>query len=146
MTDVTLRPATDSDEDVIRNCITQAYAAAKRNIVDLPDVTSGIAEDIVAHEVIVAEVGSRVLGVVIFDVSADAITVFNLAVSPKAQGLGLARRLLDFVESTAVRRKRRVLRLRTHVEMAKTQAIYAHMGWIETGRTGNSVLFEKQVS
>ncbi len=146
MAEITLRKATMSDEKRIQQCVSQAYASVREEIADLPDVTGGIHEDIARNDVILAEKDGQLLGVVVFGNTSDGVMIYNLAVSPDAQGQGIARRLLHAVEATADRRQSTVLRLRTHAKMRKTRAMYGHMGWVETGTTGNTVLLEKTIA
>ncbi|WP_037307153.1 GNAT family N-acetyltransferase [Ruegeria halocynthiae] len=146
MSQVQIRKARQSDVEPIRVCIAQAYADAIRDIPDLPDVTAGICQDIEMHEALVAVLGPEVVGYVVFGPDGDALKVFNLAISPQAQGRGLARELLKAVETAAQDSGLRRLRLRTHCLMQGTVAMYQHLGWVEKGRNGNSVLMEKPIS
>ncbi len=146
MPELGLREAMLSDAEAIRNCIASAYAEAMRDIADLPDVTGGIAEDIVNHQVTVAEEGAHLLGVIVFDQMDDSMMIFNLAVSPDAQGRGIARKLLSVAEARAAQHGLTTLRLRTHRLMTSTCAMYRHLGWKEVGTTGDTILMEKQVS
>ena len=63
-----------------------------------------------------------------------SLLVENVAVHPRAQGSGLGRRLMDFAESEAARRGLAKLSLYTNVVMTENQAIYAHLGYVETRR------------
>ncbi len=38
-----------------------------------------------------------------------------------------------------------VLRLSTHVDMPENVRLYIHLGWEETGRTGNKVQMKKNI-
>ncbi len=145
MTEITLRPATIGDVDTIRACIRAAYAEAAAQIPDLPDVASGLEDEIARHQVVVAGVEDVVCGVVIFGRAGSDMMIFNLAVSPEAQGQGIARRLLDIVERAARREHVRTLRLTTHRLMVSTRAMYSHLGWHEVGRERNKVFFAKPV-
>lgn len=146
MAEITFRPANPADTEAIRLCIARAFASALQDIADLPDVTSGIGEDIAAHDVTVAQEGPRILGVIIFGAVADAVMIFNLAVLPETQGRGVARRLLEIAESSARNRNRPYLRLRTHKLMQDTRSIYSHLGWAEVELAENTVLLQKAVS
>ena len=63
-----------------------------------------------------------------------SLLIENVAVHPRAQGSGLGRRLMDFAESEAARRGLAKLSLYTNVVMTENQAIYAHLGYVETRR------------
>ncbi|WP_424830691.1 GNAT family N-acetyltransferase [Ruegeria sp.] len=145
MTQQNPRRATLADVKAIRDCLSSAYAEAIRDIPDLPDVTGGIEEDIHAHSAFVTEQDGRILGVIIFGVTPDAVMIFNLAVNPDAQGGGIARKLLDLAESAACVAGLPALRLRTHVQMQNTRAMYRHLGWHELEVVKNTVLMEKPV-
>ncbi len=145
MTEIAFRAAKPVDSEAIRLCIARAYASALSDIADLPDVTSGIEQDIAAHNVIVATERQHLLGVIIFDETPDAVMIFNLAVIPEAQGRRVARRLLDLAESHARDQKREFLRLKTHKLMQDTRSVYRHLGWAEVETTQNAVLLEKPV-
>ena len=143
MTTIKLRTAERSDAKSIQVCIASAYADAMRDIADLPDVTSGIEEEIAEHQVVIAEVDGTLLGVIIFDQQAEAMMIFNLAVSPEAQGKGVARQLLAVAEAEAVELGLSILRLRTHRLMHATREMYTHLGWVEVEGAGNSVVMQK---
>lgn len=72
--------------------------------------------------------------------------IFNLGVSPDAQGCGIARQLLDAAETFAKSGGLHTLRLRTHRLMSGTRAMYRHLGWQEVETGGNAVVMEKQVT
>ena len=145
MTEISFRSAIARDADAIRTCVEAAYAEIRLSIPDLPDVTDGIEEDIRDSYVLIAQKEEELLGVVVFGFVENALMIFNLAVSPRAKGQGLARRLLDLAEGMAKDKDYKALRLTTHRLMVETRAIYRHLGWRETGREANKVYFEKSV-
>lgn len=57
-----IRPATAQDSGPLTRCIDVTYAAYKTQINDLPAVSEGVAEDIEAHNVWVAEQDQIVVG------------------------------------------------------------------------------------
>ncbi len=146
MTDLILRTAEPGDVNAIEICITSAYADAIRKFADIPDVASGIEGDIANRNVLVAEEGGQLLGVIIYGLKAGVMMVFNLAVVPQAQGRGLARKLLAAAEADALTAGLSVLCLRTHRLMGETRAMYTHLGWHEVEVTGNSVMMKKNVT
>ncbi|MDA7964499.1 GNAT family N-acetyltransferase [Ruegeria sp.] len=146
MAQMTMRAATGADAEAIRACIAAAYDSARREIPDLPDVTEGIAADIETRSVFVAEGRGQVMGVIIFAAQDDAILINNLAVSPQAQGQGIARHLLEQAESAARAAGLSRLHLRTHRLMQGTRAMYHHLGWAEVDVQGNTVRMEKPVT
>lgn len=146
MSEIELRPAIVEDAQAVTDCIASAYADALRDLPDLPDVTAGVAEDIASHSAWVADRGGDILGFIVFGQTDDAIMIFNLAVSPRAQGKGLAKRLLGLVEEAASAGKVKKLRLRTHLLMRQTVSMYLHLGWVQQKVSGNSVLMEKTLA
>jgi ribosomal protein S18 acetylase RimI-like enzyme len=77
------------------------------------------------------------------------LLLYNIAVSPARQGLGLGRRLLAFAEDEASRRGYREIRLYTHQTMVENQRLYVSIGYEETGRGSeagcNRVFMRKQL-
>ncbi|AXT26227.1 N-acetyltransferase [Ruegeria sp. AD91A] len=142
MSKIKFRTADVADADEVTRCLESAYADATSLIEDLPDVTAGIADDIKTHHVVLA-ISGGIVGAIVFDRVDDAIMVFNLAVSPEAQGQGVARRLMQFAEEEARLRKLSKLRLRTHKMMKGTIAMYLRMGWKVTAQAGNGLTMEK---
>ncbi|WP_299663473.1 N-acetyltransferase [uncultured Ruegeria sp.] len=146
MQSLSIRVAVLDDAEAIRTCLGSAYAASMQEITDLPDVTSGIHDDIKSHQVVIAEAGAQLLGVIVFDRQPDAVKIFNLGVSSEAQGRGVARQLLDAAEAFADESDLSILRLSTHRLMSGTRAMYLHLGWREVDATGNTILMEKHLS
>jgi GNAT superfamily N-acetyltransferase len=64
----------------------------------------------------------------------DHLLLDNIAVWPDRQGRGCGRTLAAFAESEARRLGYRELRLYTHQLMTENQALYARLGFAETGR------------
>ena len=64
----------------------------------------------------------------------DHLLLDNLAVRPGRQGEGIGRRLIAFAEAEARRRGFAALRLYTHATMTENIALYARLGFVETGR------------
>ncbi|MBO9412669.1 MULTISPECIES: GNAT family N-acetyltransferase [unclassified Ruegeria] len=143
MTAIRFANATQKDTTAITNCIKAAYFNAREYLTDLPDVTAGIDRDIAENRVVMAVSEDRLAGVIIFARQGAEMKVFNLAVSPKAQGQGIAGKLLARAEAEAREAGCTLMVLRTHRLMQDTRAIYAHLGWIETEVSGNSVAMQK---
>jgi len=78
--------------------------------------------------------GEPVVAVLTLYPGDDHLLVENVAIHPSAQGQGLGRALLDFAEREAARQGLRRMTLCTHEVMTENQAIYAHLGYTETGR------------
>ena len=78
--------------------------------------------------------GSPITAVLTLCPREDHVYVENIAVDPGSQGRGLGRALMEFAEQEAARRKLNRMALVTHEAMTENQAIYARLGYIETGR------------
>ncbi|MBO9445251.1 GNAT family N-acetyltransferase [Ruegeria sp. R14_0] len=145
MSDFMLRRANPADASKVTTCIQQAYAGPLRDIPDLPDVTACANDDIASHQAWVFADQNDIAGYIVFDQVRDGIMIYNLAVAPKAQGAGLARRLMAKAEEAAREAGVWVLRLRTHRLMESTVSMYLHMGWTQVEVNGNSVLMQKDL-
>ena len=78
--------------------------------------------------------GSPVSGLIVLVPQDDALLIENVAVHPVAQGTGLGRKLLEFAEEQARAAGLSKLTLYTNEVMTENQAIYARLGYRETGR------------
>ena len=135
----TIRPATLKDAPALTRCIDAAYAVYAARILDLPDVSQGIAEDISRHLVFVAERDDQILGGVILIPKAGYALLTNIAVDPDAAGQGVGRGLLTRADEAARRLDLHEIRLSTHVDMPENVSLYQHLGWQVTERRGNKV-------
>ena len=143
MADWTLRTATLQDAAPLATCIEAAYARYRTCIPDLPRVSEGIADDIRSNLVWVAELDQAVIGGLVM-VLKDAYAILaNIAVDPNCKGMGVGRGLIDHAEAECRRLKKAELRLSTHVDMPENVALYEHLGWKETERSGNKVKMTK---
>jgi GNAT superfamily N-acetyltransferase len=127
------RLATLADLPAIRRVITDAYARYL-NRMDRPP-----APMVTDHGPAVARgqvwvFGEPIVGVIVLVQEADCLLVENVAVSPLAQGAGIGRRLMEFAERQAVSAGLNRLTLYTNEVMAENIAIYARLGYGETGR------------
>ena len=87
-----------------------------------------------AGEVWVWDEGGEVLGVLVMRFADDHLFVDNVAVAPGHQGRGLGRELLAFAEERAEREGLPEVRLYTNEKMQENLAVYAKLGFEETGR------------
>lgn len=140
-----LRRATGDDAAPLAACIRDAYAVYEERITDLPAVAEGIADDIQNNIVWVTEIDGSVAGGIVLVLQEDCLLVANVAVHPEWSGLGLGGALMAHAETECREFERGELRLSTHVDMPETIGLYAHLGWEETGRTGNRVFMRKQL-
>ena len=87
-----------------------------------------------AGEVWVRDEGGEVLGVLVMRPADDHLFVDNVAVAPGHQGRGLGRELLAFAKERAEREGLPEVRLYTNEKMHENLAVYARLGFEETGR------------
>jgi ribosomal protein S18 acetylase RimI-like enzyme len=97
------------------------------------------------------EASGEIVGLVVLeDDGEDALLLDNIAVATASQGRGIGRYLIDFAVSEARRRGHAYLRLYTHVLMTENIALYARLGFVETGRVTKSgfdrVYMEKSIA
>ncbi|MEM9761425.1 MAG: GNAT family N-acetyltransferase [Pseudomonadota bacterium] len=85
-------------------------------------------------EVEVIRRGTALDAYLIHFAAGDAWVIENLAVAPAAQGRGLGRTLLAHAEAAGRAAGHTRATLFTNVVMTENQALYARLGWRETGR------------
>ncbi|MGI9510931.1 MAG: GNAT family N-acetyltransferase [Geminicoccaceae bacterium] len=138
-----IRPATKRDAVPLATCIDAAYAGYRKRIEDLPPVSEGIAGDIEANLVWVAELDRSVVGGLILVVRDAYALLANIAVDPDCSGMGIGRGLVEQAEAQCRTLKKAELRLSTHVAIPENIRLYEHLGWKETGRSANKVHMTK---
>lgn len=138
-----IREAELSDADALAACISAAYAHYANRISDLPDVSDGIEDAIVENQVWVAVESDAIVAGLILVPQDDAMKLANVAVHPDHGGKGLGRELIALSEREAMRQGYGEMRLNTHVAMPENVHLYAHLGWEEISRDGNTVSMRK---
>ena len=130
----TLRPAKSEDLSAVAALIEAAY---RHYVPILGRRPRPMDDDLQARlgngELFVIEEDGTLLAVLTMMVQAAAVQIFNFAVHPDAQGRGLLRQMLDFAEAAARREDKSKLTLYTNAAMTRNRAIYAHLGFTETG-------------
>ena len=133
---VTIRSATESDLPAVREIVRSAYTHYIARIGRKPgpmldDYRALISED----RVFVAERDDKtVQGVLVLLPREDAMLLDNVAVTPKAQGLGVGRALLEFAERTAIEAGYGFIKLYTNEAMTENIELYSRLGYAETHR------------
>ncbi len=127
------RPATAGDLASIRGVIAAAYGKYLARM-DRPPapLLRDYRGPVAAGAVWV--IGDPVTGVISLTEDGDSLLIENVAVDPSAQGTGSGRRLMDFAEQEAARRRLSRLTLYTNEVMTENYAIYTHLGYRELGR------------
>jgi len=145
MADWKIRRAKLEDAPALAECIEDAYSAYTTRIADLPLVSEGLAEDIKNNHVSVAVKDHRIVGGLVLVEKKDHLVLANVAVAPKATGMGLGRAFLEHAETEAQRLGLGELQLSTHVDIPENIRLYEHLGWQETARRGNKVQMSKSI-
>ncbi|TWI93367.1 N-acetylglutamate synthase-like GNAT family acetyltransferase [Roseibium hamelinense] len=140
---MSVRQATTQDTNALKLCIDRAYAPFKAALPDLPEVSSGLEEDIQAHSVFVAETGGRIAGGAVLVLDGETAVLFNVAVDPDHGEKGIGRRLIEACCAQAAQRGYSDISLATHAAMPDNVALYRHLGWLEYERSGNKVRMHK---
>ena len=130
----TLRPAKSEDLSAVAALIDAAYRHYVPILGRRPrSMDDDLQARLVNRELFVIEEDVTFLAVLTMMVQPAAVHIFNFAVHPDAQGRGLLRQMLDFAEAAARREDKSKLTLYTNAAMTRNRAIYAHLGFTETG-------------
>ncbi len=132
---ITIRHANVDDAQEMKRCAEAAYQRytfrlGKPPAPMLVDYTSIAARG----EAFVAQIDGKVVGILVFAICDDRITLDNVAVFPEYQGKGIGRRLVQFAEDEAGRRGFPTLDLYTNEAMTENVAIYTRLGYVEFDR------------
>ena len=76
-----------------------------------------------------------IVGAAVLQFNDDHLFIETIAIAPSHQRRGHGRRLIDFVESEARRRRYDETRLHMHLTMARNIALYRKLGYTEYART-----------
>ena len=130
-----LRPATRDDlkavEDIVHAAYVHYIARIGREPGPMLDDYKALIEEGRVH---VVEHDGLVQGLLVLIPQDDALLLDNIAVSPRAQGLGLGRMMLEFAERQAVAAGYGFIRLYTNEAMTENIALYTRIGYAETHR------------
>ena len=131
-----MRPACPEDAPAFRQLVQDAYGHYVARMGKPPgpmldDYDRRIAEG----QAWVLKQDGQIVGLLVLeDLPGGALLLDNVAVAPSAQGKGYGRVLVAFAEAEARRRGHNEVRLYTHVLMTENLALYARLGFRETGR------------
>jgi ribosomal protein S18 acetylase RimI-like enzyme len=131
-----IRRARPEDRAAIEAIVNAAYAIYVERIGKPPgpmldDYAGLIADGMVS---VLADADGTVAAVIVLVPQPDHLLLDNIAVRPDRQSRGLGRRLIEFAEDEARRLGFAELRLYTHEKMTENIALYARLGFVETGR------------
>lgn len=150
MTAADPRRARPEDAEVLRGVVRAAYARYVPRLGREPTpMTDDYAARIAAGQAWILEQEGAPLGVLVLEDKPGSLLLENIAVAPGAQGQGVGKRLIAFVEGEARRRGHALLTLYTNEKMVENIAMYRHLGFTETHRgeqaTHRRVFFEKRL-
>jgi GNAT superfamily N-acetyltransferase len=146
-----IRPANIFDLPAIKRIVADAYRIYVDRIGKPPaPMLDDYSVHIRNYTARVAEQEGSVVGLIVLLPAGDHLLLDNLAVDPAHHGRGFGRALLEFAEHEARRLNYPELRLYTHEKMTENLAMYAALGWEETGRGEQAgywrVFFRKRVA
>jgi ribosomal protein S18 acetylase RimI-like enzyme len=132
---ISLRPATEADVPRLAELVQAAYAHYVERLGGPPrPMTDDYAEVVRAHQVIVAERGGEVVGLVVLGVGDEGFFVDNVAVDPAQHGTGVGKALLEQAEIAARAAGFDSIYLYTHERMVENLALYQRIGYVEYDR------------
>ena len=130
-----IRAAVPADPPAIETIVEAAYSPYVARMGKKPGpMLDDYAARIRDGEAAVLEAEGRVLGLLVLIDQPEALLLDNVAVAEAAQGRGIGKRLVEHAEAEARRRGYRAIALYTHETMTENVAIYAKLGYQETGR------------
>jgi len=136
---VVLRAATSEDAAVLAATIAAAFAQYRGRLMPesgaFRETPEAIARELAQGAgAIIAEQNGEVVGCVMLKPMEADLYVGRLSVSPTARGRGIARRLVEAVESEARRRGARGVRLGVRIVLTDNQRLFTALGYRETSR------------
>jgi ribosomal protein S18 acetylase RimI-like enzyme len=135
VTQVTTRRASPADAEKVAACVRAAYQHYIARIGKPPRPMLEDYEKVIEErDVLLAESGGELAGVVVLGESPGDFRVLNVAVDPRFQKTGVGRTLLQLAEAEARRRGFDRIGLSTHEKMTENQALYARIGYREYDR------------
>ncbi len=145
-----IRRARPADLEAIQEIVETAYSPYIPRMGQKPGpMLDDYAALIAAERVHVAELDGAVAALLVLLPQEDAMLLDNIAVSPRAQGHGIGRALMDFADAQARAGDYARIRLYTNALMTENLVLYPRLGYRETGRVQEKgfdrVYFEKPI-
>jgi ribosomal protein S18 acetylase RimI-like enzyme len=130
-----VRSANLNDTAAVASCVNAAFSVyiARIGIPPAP-MLADFPKIIAAGQVWVAEVATKVVGVLVQYETESGFYIDTVAVLPALQGTGIGRALLLFAETEATRRGFRSIYLCTNSKMTENQVFYPRIGYVEYER------------
>jgi ribosomal protein S18 acetylase RimI-like enzyme len=133
--EVRLRPATKEEAARLKQLVRSAYGHYVERIGWEPrPMTEDYSEVMTRFDVLVAESGGEIVGLIVIGPDEEGFVVDNVAVDPASQGSGVGRLLLERAEEAARAAGFDSIYLYTHDSMTKNIALYRRIGYVEYDR------------
>ena len=132
---IDLRLAVAEDAAAIAYCVCQAFVhyiprIGKQPAPMLDDYRALVETGVVT----VACQNATIVGVLVLSETDEGFCIETIAVLPGAQRAGVGTSLLSFAENAAKQSGYTSIYLSTHRLMVESQAVYAHLGYVEFDR------------
>jgi GNAT superfamily N-acetyltransferase len=140
---IRIRPALSQEAPLLAELIIAAFSVYRGRLVPessaLSETPAGIAEQMAGGtRAAIAELASGPVGCVLFQARQENdVYLGRLAVLPGHQGRGIARRLIDHVETAARGLGARTVTLGVRLALAANQRLFTACGYREIGRTAH---------
>jgi ribosomal protein S18 acetylase RimI-like enzyme len=134
VSEIELRPARPADAPRLTEIVQAAYGHYVERLGRPRPMLDDYAEVIRRDQVVVAERGDAVVGLVVLQVGDEGFVVDNVAVDPAYKGSGVGRALLERAEAEARRAGFDSVALYTHERMTENLALYDRIGYVEYDR------------
>ncbi len=132
---ICIKQATLADLEAVQRCAREAYAKYLSRIGREPaPMIADFASQIEAQKVHIAVCDDSMLGYIVFYPKSNCIHLENVAVFPEHAGNGIGRKLIAFVEQTALAKQYAAVELYTNEAMFENLLMYPKMGYQEIER------------
>ena len=129
---IELRLAVAEDVAAVTDCVCRAFSHYIPRIGKQPGPMLDDYRALVEQGVVtVACQQGEIVGVLVLLETDEGFCIETIAVIPDAQGGGLGARLMSFAEIVAKQSGYASIYLSTHRLMVESQAVYAHLGYVE---------------
>jgi len=147
---LSVRRAEEDEAELVREIVCAAYSKWITVIGREPTpMTVDFNKTVREHDVNLAIVAGKVVGLIEVWPGADHFWIENIAVHPHRQGMGIGRILLALVESKAARLKLGEIRLQTNEAFEANIALYTVLGYKidrrEPFKGGTTVFMSKKL-
>jgi len=131
-----IRKARNSDLQAVRQCAWEAYSIYVGRIgrEPAPMVADFEVLEKTGHLYVEQSETGRIAGYVVFYRRDDHMHLENVAVDPVFQGRGIGRRLIEFVENSAVDQGLDRVELYTNMMMYENLELYPRLGYLRFAR------------